>query len=540
MSAKTHQPALVKANQVNTGKRINNKPVAIKAYQSTRIATKKRTITHVMTPSPNANALSNTSQIKYFLESQTVRTINHVTLRFQIRVNNASLGGAKDRINIAATPLWFERIEILDRSTGVCIQTMYPDPQWAIMNSGISAKNKQWGSMCSYDGDRYCSSFKSVEANTPTYFYLPLVASVFDGFHLDMHTIRGDIEFRLFPRGDIVNYIYNEYGFATTPTTVDLLEVAGIYDESYPDNISHNANIDFLARHVHSHTYLDFQQYQLPGQTLNAGTQYEFDLDQFKHLSSMLLLKITAGGSGESNANDQSIHYEGLEGGEIDIVSVSGKSLLGGGRALKADYLKNIIIAGAWESEFFDTNNLYVIPFGDFHSSLAGVMDGYHEFVGDKQRLQIHTPPAGVKTVITARVYGGAATDGTFVIRYKNSVMQFPYNATNVEIENRLRAMEDIRGEKLFVVVTDSFTTIGPEFTFSKYNNAGVYINPNDFTVISSMTEAGGNTVGVVMNNPLRGSAGWRNNVYNVTIYSAFFRTINQDSGRLTVKDEVE
>ena len=77
-----HKTDIDKKLHVSTGKKKDNKPVAIKHYQSERYSSRKCLTTDVMTPSPNELALVNQTQIKYFLENRSIQNIESVCFRF--------------------------------------------------------------------------------------------------------------------------------------------------------------------------------------------------------------------------------------------------------------------------------------------------------------------------------------------------------------------------------------------------------------------------------------------------------------------------
>ena len=84
-----HKTDIDKKLHVATGKKKDNKPVAIKLYPAERYSSRKCLTTDVMTPSPNELALVNGSQIKYFLENRSIQNIESVCFRFQIRMEDA-------------------------------------------------------------------------------------------------------------------------------------------------------------------------------------------------------------------------------------------------------------------------------------------------------------------------------------------------------------------------------------------------------------------------------------------------------------------
>ena len=271
------QSTISKEQHVTTGRRKEGKLVAVKSYQATRYHHHKQVVTDVMSPAPNGLALTNGSQIKYFLEADAVRPIKSVTLRFHIRMDTAD-------DELAPVPYWFDLIEIYDRHTGQQFSVAYNDTLFAFMNVIHQDQLEQWQDLANYDAQGFTRSRKVQKTGDTRYYYLPLVASMFEGMHLDMTSISTDIEIRLHPisGGPTINGV-------GTPV---LLEVAGLYEVEMTDEINQRAHKSFLNSHVPIHYYLDTQQYVETGVTMNASTKYEFDLDQFNHLSAALLVVI--------------------------------------------------------------------------------------------------------------------------------------------------------------------------------------------------------------------------------------------------------
>lgn len=368
-----------KQNYVTTGQYKGGKPVAIKEHQAGRMHHMNRVITDVMAPAPNENSLTNGAQIKYYLEADTLRHIQNVVLRFRVRIETAN--GV-----LVPTPYWFNRIEFYIRKNGKEISRAYADNLMLLLTAVDQEQSDAWATLCGYDPLTYLGDGSVIVAGTTVERYLPLPANVLEGLGLDGNTMDSDIEIRLHPAsaGPL------DGALSAAGSVPKLLEVAGVYGEELPDAISDNASRSFLARHVNAHNYVDFQQYSIPSRTINASTKYEFDLDQFDHDSAGLILCILPVGA--SNATGDAQAYQSLGSGNLDVLGVSGESEFGGGRAVRADYLKNIVVSNDWPSSFIAKNNMYIIPFGDIAKALHGSVDGIMHFDGTKKRLEVTTP----------------------------------------------------------------------------------------------------------------------------------------------------
>jgi hypothetical protein len=145
-----------------------------------------------------------------------------------------------------------------------------------------------------------------------------------------------------------------------------------------------------MQRHVKSHNYLDTQKHYVPSEALAANSKYEYDLDQFKHASAALVLHIQDVANG--NSTGTSGLFTSLGNGQIDVLGVTSTSEYGKGRAVLADYLKDIVVQQHFGTDYITVNNVYVIPFGDFGKALHGIIDGVQVFAGTKEKLQFTTP----------------------------------------------------------------------------------------------------------------------------------------------------
>ena len=124
------------------------------------------------------------------------------------------------------------------------------------------------------------------------------------------------------------------------------------------------------------------------------STKYEFDLDQFDHVSAAVVVLIRP----TNPTNQYNAFQEGvldLYDGQLDHLDVSGTSLYGDGRQVKADYLRKIIAPKYASSQFYGKRLYYPVIFGDLTAAYHGSIHGSYKFDGSKQRLSIETPAVG-------------------------------------------------------------------------------------------------------------------------------------------------
>lgn len=502
-------------HHVTTGRRRHNKHVAMKAHQAHIYHHTRQLVTDVMTPSPNVNSLVNGNQIKYFLEEDTLKNVESVVLRFKIKMT-----GADDEL--APVPYWFDRVEIYDRKSGEEIGRLYSDALYTLLNLIEQEHINNWKDLINYDSKTYTESRKVHAVNNEEYYYLPLVASVFEGMHLDMTSIKGDIEFRLHPRNPVIN----------GTGTPELLEVAGLYETDMTDSQSDHAYRQFLKAHVPVHQYLDSQQYIETGIVMNASTKYEFNLDQFNHASACLLAVIRP--ANVSNINNNYQNYVDLYNGSIDLVSTTGESIYGKGRAIPANYLRKIIAPQYVESEMFEHAAIYPLIFGDLQKAAVGSIEGYFRFNGEKNRIAITTPANGTNASLTL-AQSAVADGGSIAFFYKGDHTNVAYNATTAQIEQAINALSSVRKERLVCSAVDDFADANDVvLTLTKKNGQAKKLD-EPIKYVSQLTNAGSPIT--ITPTVVSGQDGWSNGTFDVSIYSLYFKHVNQHNGRLEVKD---
>lgn len=532
-----HKVDIDKKLHVATGKKKDNKPVAIKHYQAERYSSRKCLTTDVCTPSPNELALVNGSMIKYFLENRSIQNIESVCFRFQIRMDDA------DDI-LTPTPYFFDRLEIYNRSTGQELTRIYADVLFQFMNILDQDHVEQWAELCNYDSTNYKRSSKVHKQGTTRYYYLPLVASFFDGMHLDLSSFNYDLEFRFHPAN----------GGPTTKNagTPKLLEVACLLEEDKPTHVSSKAHRQFLTRHVTSHQYLDTQQYIETGRVMVPSTRYEFDLDQFDHVSAAIVVLIRP-----TNPTNQFNRFQegivDLYDGQIDHLDVSGTSLYGDGRQVKADYLRKIIAPKYASSQFYGKLPYYPIMYGDLSQAYHGSIHGSYKFDGSKQRLSIETPAQG-NGYTRGVTFSAAPVSGSLQLNFKikgdsyeNYIIIINANKTQAEIQadvdNLTSTYDNLYSTNLKFVVTGDSKGTGPVF-FEAVNSSG---QPYDLESLAinfgsnSLTDSEGAAVSVTTFTYPDGTgvkaykAGWGSvtQAYDVYIYSLYFRDIQQNGSKI-------
>jgi hypothetical protein len=384
------RPTIEKSHQVFTGDKIGIKPVAMKSHQATSHRHMARHVTDVMKPAANEDSLMNATEIQYFLKQLLCNEIQTILIRFEIKM------GVNDG-TMVPVPYWFDRLEISRRDGSKEIVKYYADTLMLMLASVTEKQSDAWAKFVNYDPATYQIGTPQL-AGTTRYYYLPLVANVFEGFGLDLNNIDSDIEMKFFPKSG--GPLHGAVSVGAVPI---LKGVAGILLDHEPDIISTNASTMFLHKNVKVHNYLDTQIHTVPSEILAPSSSYEYTLDQFNHLSAALVLHIQPVANG--NSTGTSGVYTSLEDGTIDILGTTGNSEYGKGRAVLADYLKDILVQQHFGTDYISVNNVYVIPFGDFGKALHGIIDGVQVFAGTTERLKFTTPSTFTPGTYRIKIY---------------------------------------------------------------------------------------------------------------------------------------
>lgn len=503
---------------------------------------KKMFITEVMTPAPSTTALNQTNQFSFIIENDAAGLIKDAVLRFNITMLNAPTGGTNARA--MPVPLWFDRIEWYDRHSGQEIGRYHGDTMWWMLQTLPKAYQEVLQGPVNYDArSGKFSSYEQAEDEVHNY-YLPLPHLWLEGFDLDLSLLRGDLEIKFYPKGNI---LVDAANIATVPSLNEIRWVGG------SEMFSQLSRLQFRrsrALATHQHNFVSIQQYTATGVAITAGSEVTFDLDQFHHESAMLFFcvrDIPAAGTAVSNSN--AMNYVSLgPRATIDHENVHGRSLLGDGTPLDGEYMRKFVATGVFPHDFVNNNAVYVIPFSN---NLAGVwngeVDGWHAFRGDRERIRVVTDAVGVNAEIEITMTV-VPTAGTFTIHYKgDSTAALAFGATAATMDAAVNALPSVIAEDLkYTFETTAAAAPGAVLTAAitdrsdnpkPLNGTGLlYMESQDPLVLvdwGASTEesvTGQYGFGITGNAPGTGT-------YQVDVYSVYYRHLQQHNGRLEVED---
>lgn len=411
-----------KYQKVSTGRRDARSGVSLKTKpeHATFYADKPLINQEIMTPAPNTQALEQTAYFSFILENKTGGVIKDASLRFSLqfeRKNGQPYGpGCKNAVQPVTQ--WFERIEWIDRMTGEEIARYHGDVLHMLFNTQSQEDLKAVEDMVNIDRCTGRTTGRQYRQNEIVYFYLPLLYHWWDDLDIDLGALQSDIEIRFYPRGTV--FVEDQAALGDAGFKANLLELRMIQESAmYPGGF----RVDLRNKKRSEgqiQNYVDFQQYIDFGRYFVPGQEYTIDLDQFHNDSAALFFLLRKSGaqrdaaglpvllpSGQPQVIDpykgkQLYKFESLgEQGTIDHENVQGRSLFGDGTPVDELFFRRRYPTELFNNDYAKANSVYVVPFSnDLKGVLDGVIDGFHRFRGDRERLRIRTGPAPVPSVV--------------------------------------------------------------------------------------------------------------------------------------------
>ena len=542
----------------------------------------------INSPAASDTALASTTYFSMVVENTYPGVIEDSVLRFRLTFTKGSL--ATDNSILPITQ-WFDRIEWYNRGTGQEIARYQGDILHLLMQTLSQEALKPLAELMNFDpktGRPVCRQFTTATQHD---FYLPLVHHWFDGLDLDYSELKHDMEIRFYPRGSI-------FRVPTAGNSVALNEIRMINGSSMlPSGLFRKVKMSKKGQ-VQQHNYIDYQRYTDTDHTMARSTEYMIDLDAFRHVSAGLIVTFrrnvrTDGPLGIATEGD--FEYLSLgDGATIDHENVHGRSLMGMGTALPEEFFR--MMGGAAElfnHEFLKHNCVYFIPFtADVSGMLGGEIDGFHNFVGDREKLVITTGGTVVDTTCTydlveqdtassdGKVAGGGAfaedDNGRVSLYYSGALIaETTYSGgdaatTLTLLEAKANASELLRSNDVQIAITetnpDALALIN--VTFTDLTGQPKIWNENEtaastdaivdlaekscsevgkfaFRLISSDETAGG-VVSAMISRPgtyVPGKRGWGTAAISsidvdIDVYSLYYRHLFNVDGRIEAHDD--
>lgn len=528
----------------------------------------------IMTPKPNPYSLDNTAYFSFILENSSAGAIDDATIRFEVKFAS---GGVPTDSRVLPVTQWFERIEFYERLSGQELARYYGDVLHLLMNTLSQEALSSIADMLNQDKYGRPSS-RTWRSGDVQHFYLPLIHLVINGTGLDLSHLKGDLEIRFYPRGSI--FVENQSALAV-PCTETLEEVRLISSCTLmPNGLLMGKHPDKIGKVV-QHRYLDYVQFVDHGRDLKANSQATVDLDQFSHNSGCLFVYLRRSGlQGGINYYPQAAYETGgrlfvCDGlgdqATIDLHDVQGRSQLGQGQPVNERYFREHTSNELFNEVFAAHNNVYVIPFSnDLRGMLDGEMDGFKHFKGERERLVLNPGPAPVETTLefAPSVTITTTANNRVTIRYDGVILaiadidadagwtdwasvsgsQWHYRGDDAaawtEINKMLASNSYLKSKGLKI----SLAGVGGSAAFANGNVTATFTDLSDQPLICgkddllkltiSHKDTGATAVDQVDHHYLprtyvRGKRGFRDGIYDIYVYSAFFRHLREGHGRL-------
>jgi hypothetical protein len=389
-------------------KRYKGQSISIPAEQAVAKDGKPMVTQVIMTPAPSVDALNQTSYFSFYLERDSMGVVDEGVLRFALRFNvtsgasDAPSPSVKDNSLLPITQ-WFERIEWYDRHTGQEIVRYHGDIQHLMWQTIPKDVQQYWVDKMSYCKHlNGAASGKQHYDGEERYYFFPLTLNWFEGHDLDLSVLRGDLEIRFYPRGNIFNQVQDTK--VNGGTSVQLQEIRFLDQTRMFTPAARYQHRQNKSSKTYQRNYLDFQEYRLTQRVMGSNTEYTFDLDQFHNDSPALILLLRKIGKYNPRTNADDLPIDQGEGlltygsigakGTLDHENVHGRSLIGDGTPIDEQFWKTWTMPNWVHESFYNSHTPYIIPFSnDLPGVLSAVVDGYHEFRGDRERIRIRTGP---------------------------------------------------------------------------------------------------------------------------------------------------
>ena len=448
-----------------------------------------------------------------------VTTLGHLSLKIVIDI------AGSDAV-LTPVPLWFQRCDIRTATNNEVVATMYDDSTMFSILAGL--KKGQTRALLKninmdYGEEGYLGTAHPLAPGRHI-FYLPLV-TLFNGYDLYWKNAKSDLIFDIQCPQSIVS---SGSGTVSCGGMQLICEAASISATDMALYENHE------KMYVRENIFLDPIRVPFTAQHLTAGASNLLDLTPLQGKCAFLVVYIRESGASSSNNSIMKLLNMGdNEDASIDIVDASGHSIYGMGSAVETKLLRNEHSVHHFDSDFLSHKAMYVIPFcNSIPNSVAGHINGFQQFVGDKLQLQLNLPPAPIKEVHT--ITSTAAPDaGFYRFDFRSETSEeIPFNATPAEMAaafNKLKQASRFNITAEFSGSLSSNSTI--TVTFTTPETAGLNGDPLD--IFSNGLSAAGSPVSSKAERSVAGTSGLATGLYDVTVYGYVFKRASYFNGTL-------
>lgn len=448
--------------------KINEGDSLIPVYQSVLTAGSDAYIHLPCTPQPPTNSLGSGNTIYFDIQRDEVKLINDICFRLKVSCSTA---------NVQTLPpnLWLKRLVIeSEKGSGDELIHLYPE-NWMVWEQVTESRtsraikknlfNFHYTAYKSEGAERFWIDEKTkFKAGEERDVYIKIPALFFHLNAIDMSHIRSDLRLRLELSNDIV------VSGDKANLSLDNLEL--VVRNFAEENFDHNHRVNQQVKNNHKYYYLDCERLQVNDKTLTAGATTKFALDQFVGKCPFLVVIIKNSSNPSASDKSQIDYVEVGKDGTFDITNPSSQSLLGQGTALKEQHIYKIFKQQTGNPHL---KGVYIIPFCEnIKKSMAGVVNGFMEFVGLKDYLEIKFGSAATSEVHQVDV-GTTATTGTYRYAFENGAIcdtELDYDDGASDIKTVLETMPVLAERNITVTINDGINNVASQdITFS--DNAG-------------------------------------------------------------------
>ena len=510
--------------------KVNEQGALLPLHQSTMVGGMDGTITIPSTPAISSTILGSGNTYYYDLEPDEVGRIDDLCFRFRVSCSTAD-------VDCLPPAYWFSRIVLeAEKGSGDELIHIYPEniAIWPFLVEEREGREKS-SFLCNYHrtelktegAERFGVSertkFKAGETRD-VYLHLPALFLYLNS--IDMRHTRSDLRFRLEFSNDIV------ISGDRNNLSLDTLElVAQTYSE---ESYDYRHRMSREQSNQHKYIYLDHEVLSYNSYTLTAGATQKFALDQFVGKCPFIMILIKPNNNPVASDKSKINYVEIGTDGTFDITNSSSQSLLGNGTALKQDYVYDQFTKHTGNPH---VKGAYFINFSkNLKHSLAGKVNGFFEFVGLRDYLEITFDSAPVQEVHTVDL-GATSPDGTYRYAFENGIIsdqELDNTAITSTIETAINAIPQLVERNITASVdADLVSASSQNITF----NAGsgkVSDDLGKITILGNgISKVTGSTVSTV------GKKGFTTGSdYTVEIHMYKFKCLEVDKkGKLTCKD---
>ena len=433
--------------------KVNEKGSLLPAHQSHYTSGQDSHITIPATPAPSTSILGSGNAYYFDIESDEVGRIDDIMLRMRITCSTAD-------VDCVPPPYWFSRIILeAEKGSGDELQHIYPKNMmlWDYFTRDRVSREKcralqnyHSTELKSESSEKYWVSEKTkFRAGETRDVYIPLPALFLHLNAIDMKHIRNDFRIRLEFSNDIV--------ISGDRTNLSLDNLEAVIQTFAEESYDYQHRMDKQRKNAHKYIYLDHERLQYNDKTLTASQTTKFALDQFVGKCPFIVVLIKSNSA--PVASDKSLFdfVEISENGKMDITNSGSQSLLGNGTAIKQDHIYDL-----WTKQTGNPHikGIYLINFSDsVKQSVTGAVNGYFEFVGLKDYLEITFDSAPTQEVHTITL-SGTPTAGTYRYAFEKggiAVNEVAHNATVAQAKANAEAMPQLAEREITATMSAQF-----------------------------------------------------------------------------------